>query len=136
MTNQDDIGNAIKPYYGAAAGDKLTALLREHIAIAAKVVAAAKSGDKKQLADEQAKWSANGKQIAAFLSGANPHWARKDLEAMLQKHLDLTTGEVVGRLNKDWAADIKSYDEGHAHMLMFADVLTDGIAKQFPQKFK
>jgi len=136
MANQDDIGNAIKPYYGAAAGDKLTALLREHIAIAAKVVGAAKSGDKKQLADEQAKWSANGKQIAAFLSGANPHWARKDLEAMLQKHLDLTTGEVVGRLNKDWAADIKSYDEGHAHMLMFADVLTDGIAKQFPQKFK
>lgn len=46
---------------------------------------------------------------------------------MLQKHLDMTTGEVVGRLNKDWAADIKSYDDGHAHMLMFADMLTDGL---------
>ena len=55
---------------------------------------------------------------------------------MLQKHLDLTTGEVVGRLKKDWAADIKSYDDGHAHMLMFADMLSDGIAKQFPEKFK
>jgi len=78
----------------------------------------------------------NGKDIAAFLSSANPSWAQKDLEAMLQKHLDLTTGEVVGRLNKDWIADIKAYDEGHAHMLMFADALTDGIAKQFPDKFK
>ena len=55
---------------------------------------------------------------------------------MLQKRLDLTTGEVVGRLKKDWAADIKSYDEGNAHMLMFADTLTDGITKQFPDKFK
>jgi hypothetical protein len=55
---------------------------------------------------------------------------------MLQKHLDLTTGEVVCRLKKDWAADIKSYDEGHVHMLMFADMLTDGIVKQFPDKFK
>lgn len=55
---------------------------------------------------------------------------------MLQEHLDLTSGEVVGRLKKDWAVDIKSYDEGHAHMLMFADTLTNGIGKQFPDKFK
>ncbi len=100
------------------------------------VVKAAKGGDKAQLQAAQQKWSANGKDIAAFLSGANPNWTRKALEDMLQTHLDLTTGEVVGRLNKDWAADIKAYDEGHAHMLMFADALTDGIVKQFPEKFK
>ena len=136
LSNQDDIGNAIKPYYGDAAGKKLSALLRDHIVIATEVVAAAKAGDKAKLTAAQAKWSANGKDIAAFLSGANPHWQRKSLEEMLQMHLDLTTGEVVGRLNKDWAADIKAYDEGHAHMLMFADMLTDGIAMQFPAKFK
>jgi hypothetical protein len=54
---------------------------------------------------------------------------------MLQKHLDLTTGEVVGRLHKDWAADQRAYDAGHAHMLMFADMLTNGIARQFPNRF-
>ena len=136
LKNQDDIGDAIKPYYGDDAGKKLTALLRDHILIATEVVAAAKANDKQKLGDAQKKWSANGKDIAAFLSGANPNWPRKDLEDMLQKHLDLTSGEVVGRLKKDWAADIKSYDAGHVHMLMFADMLTDGIAKQFPDKFK
>ena len=136
LKNQDDIGDAIKPYYGDDAGKKLTALLRDHILIATEVVSAAKANDKQKLGDAQKKWSANGKDIAAFLSGANPNWAKKDLEAMLQKHLDLTSGEVVGRLKKDWAADIKSYDAGHVHMLMFADMLTDGIAKQFPDKFK
>jgi hypothetical protein len=136
LQNQDEIGDAIKPYYGGAAGEKLSALLRDHITIATEVVTAAKGGNKAQLDAAQKKWSANGKDIAAFLSSANPNWAQKDLEAMLQKHLDLTTGEVVGRLNKDWIADIKAYDEGHAHMLMFADALTDGIAKQFPDKFK
>jgi hypothetical protein len=136
LRNQDDIGNAIKPYYGDAAGAKLSTLLRDHITIATEVVKAAKGGDKPQLASAQQKWTANGKDIAAFLSGANPNWTKKALEDMLQTHLDLTTGEVVGRLNKDWAADIKAYDEGHAHMLMFADALTDGIVKQFPAKFK
>lgn len=136
LKNQDDIGDAIKPFYGDDAGKKLSALLRDHILIATEVVKAAKAGSHAQLADAQKKWSANGRDIAAFLSGANPNWPKSDLEAMLQKHLDLTTGEVVGRVKKDWNADIKSYDEGHAHMLMFADVLTDGIAKQFPAKFK
>lgn len=135
LQNQEDIGNAIKPYYGAEAGQKLTALLKDHIMIATEVVRAAKAGTKEPLDAAQKKWSDNGKQIAAFLSGANPHWPKPTLETMLQKHLDLTTGEVVGRLKKDWAADIKSYDDGHAHMLMFADTLTDGIAKQFPKKF-
>jgi phage terminase Nu1 subunit (DNA packaging protein) len=136
LRNQDDIGNAIKPYYGDAGGAKLSTLLRDHITIATEVVKAAKGGDKAQLATAQQKWSANGKDIAGFLSGANPNWTRKALEDMLQVHLDLTTGEVVGRLNKDWAADIKAYDDGHAHMLMFADALTAGIVKQFPEKFK
>jgi len=54
---------------------------------------------------------------------------------MLYKHLDFTTTEVVSRLKKDWAADMKAYDQGHDHMLMFADMLSDGVIKQFPKKF-
>lgn len=136
LRNQDDIGNAIKPYYGQAAGAKLSALLRDHIMVATEVVAAAKSGDKAKLAAAQGKWSANGKQIAAFLSGANPNWPKATLESMLQKHLDLTTGEVVGRLTGNFDADIRSYDAGHAHMMMFSDALANGIVKQFPDKFR
>jgi hypothetical protein len=136
LKNQDDIGGAIKPYYGDEAGNKLAALLRDHILIATEVVTAAKAGNHDALGASQEKWNANGKDIAAFLSGANPNWSKQDLESMLQKHLDLTTAEVVGRLKQDWAADIRAYDEGHEHMLMFADALSEGIAKQFPDKVK
>jgi len=135
LRNQDDIGNAVKPYYGAAAGDKLAALLRDHILVAAEVVTAAKAGNNANLSAAQQKWNANGREIAGLLSGANPNWQRASLEAMMQKHLDLTTQEVTSRLKKDWTADIKAYDDGHAHMMMFADALTDGIVKQFPAKF-
>ncbi len=55
---------------------------------------------------------------------------------MLYLHLALTTTEVVSRVKKDWAADIDAYDKGHVHMLMFADMLSDGIIKPFPEKFK
>ena len=45
LRNQDDIGDAIKPFYGDAAGEELSRLLREHITLAAELIAAAKAGD-------------------------------------------------------------------------------------------
>ncbi|CAN5441015.1 hypothetical protein BH20ACI3_BH20ACI3_19420 [soil metagenome] len=81
LQNQVDIGNAIKPYYGNAAGDKLTALLKEHITTAAEIVAAAKAGDKSKQDDATKRWFANADQIAAFLSGANPkNWPRPEMQ--------------------------------------------------------
>lgn len=135
LKNQDDIGDAIKPVYGDDAGNKLAALLRDHILIATEVVKAAKMGTKAELSNASKKWTANADDIAAFLSSANPNWSKSGLEDMLHKHLEFTTQEVVSRLNKDWAADIRAYDNGHVHMLMFADVLSKGIVKQFPDKF-
>jgi hypothetical protein len=135
LGNQDDIGNAIKPIYGEEAGKKLAGLLREHILIAADIVTAAKSGDNDGVAKGQKRWLQNADDIATFLSSANPSWPVQTLKDMLYTHLALTTTEVVSRIKKDWASDIEAYDKGHAHMLMFADVLTDGIVKQFPGKF-
>ena len=135
LRNQDDIGNAIKPIYGEEAGKKLSALLRDHILIAADIVKAAKSGDNDGVTKGQKRWTENADEIAVFLSGANPNWPVQKLKDMLYVHLALTTTEVVSRLKKDWASDIEAYDKGHAHMLMFADVLSSGIVKQFPKKF-
>jgi hypothetical protein len=134
MKNQQDIGNAIKPFFGDAAGDQLAKLLKEHISEAADVVAAAKSGNKSDLTKAQAKWHKNADDIATFLSNANSNWPKKEMTDMLYKHLDYTTDEVVARLNKNWNADIAAYDKGHDHMLMFADMLSKGIIKKFPEK--
>lgn len=135
LKNQDDIGDAIKPIYGDEAGKKLAVLLREHILIATEVVKAAKMADQGALSKANKKWYANADDIATFLSHANPNWPKNVLQKMLQKHLEYTTQEVVSRLKKDWASDIEAYDKGHAHMLMFADALTNGVVKQFPDKF-
>jgi hypothetical protein len=135
LRNQDDIGSAIAPLYGEAAGKKLASLLRDHILIAADIVTAAKAGNNEGVASGQKRWQENADAIATFLSGANPNWSKQTLTNMLYEHLALTTTEVVSRLNKDWAADIAAYDKGHVHMLMFADMLTQGIVKQFPDKF-
>ena len=137
LQNQDDIGDAIKPFYGDAAGEELSRLLREHILIAADLIAAARAGDSAAVATHQARWRANADEIAAFLNAANPRsWKLREMREMLYEHLDLTTSEVIARLTGDWAADVAAYDAIHLQALEMADELSTGIVKQFDRRFR
>ena len=136
LQNQDDIGNAVKSFYGEAGGKELTRLLREHITIAADLLKAAKTGNNPAFEAANKKWIVNADEISGFLSKANPNWQLEDMKKMMHDHLNLTTEEAVARLKKDYTADIKAYDKVHDEILLMADMLTDGIIKQFPAKFK
>ncbi|MDR7238239.1 glycosyltransferase [Neobacillus drentensis] len=135
LRNQDEIGNAIKPYYGEAAGNKLGKLFREHILLAGKVVEAAKANNQADLQKYNTAWYKNADDIAIFLSSANPNWNRHALKQLFHAHLKMVTDSVVSRLKKDWNREIRAFDEGEIHLIKIADVLSDGIIKQFPQKF-
>ena len=111
LKNQEDIGAAVAGFYGQAAGDTLTDLLKQHIMIAVDLVAAAKSG------------------------GANPNWPEKDLLDLLALHLKLTKDEAVARITADWAADIRAFDDIFTEIMVLADALNDGIVAQFPDRF-
>src|SRR5262249_47717540 len=70
LQNQVDIGDAVKPFYGDAAGEQLTALLKTHITTAADLVTAAKAGDQDATKKASDAWYANANDIAAFLNSA------------------------------------------------------------------
>jgi hypothetical protein len=128
LQNQVDLGDAIKPYIGDAAGDQLTALLTDHILGSVDVLTAAKAGDRAALGVAQERWYANGDAIADFLSAANPEaWPAPMMRAALRQHLDLTTAEAVARLQGDFPGDIAAYDEVHMQILGLSDVLSGGI---------
>jgi hypothetical protein len=137
LRNQVDIGDAIKPYYGRAAGKRLTALLKEHIIGAVALLAAAKAGDQNLIGQRSDEWYANGNEIADFLHRANRrHWSRKTMRRMMKGHLDQTLSEAVNRLSGRYRADVRDYDEVHHHILMMADTLSKGIIEQFPRRFR
>ena len=136
LQNQTDIGNAVKPFYGDEVGEQLTALLEDHILIAADLLAAAKVGDTAKFEDANKRWYENADEIAAFLSSANPdNWPLSEMQTMMKDHLDLTLEEATARLNEDWAGDVVAYDKVHNEILHMADMISDGIIKQFPKEF-
>jgi hypothetical protein len=137
LANQDDIGDAIKPFYGEAAGEQLTALLKEHILGAVTLLQAAKAGDTAAFDAANAAWYANGTEIAHFLNSANPeNWPRDHASHHMTMHLDLTLQEAANRLAGNFAADIADYDAVHDAILEMADFLSLGIIRQFPKQFR
>jgi CTP:molybdopterin cytidylyltransferase MocA len=136
LANQDHIGDAIKPYYGEEAGEALSALLRDHILIAADILTAAKNGDSAGVEEANARWHGNADEIADFLAAANPkNWPQEEMREMMSDHLDWTLAEAVARLNADWNADVAAYDRIHRDILQMADMLSIGIINRFPGRF-
>ena len=136
LQNQVDIGEAVKPFYGNTAGNKLTTLLKEHITGAYNVLVAAKAGDKVKLGSTNKSWYSNAEEIAVFLASANPkNWPVAEMKTHMKEHLDVTLAEAVARLQGKWAEDIAAYDKVHVQILDMADMLSSGIIAQFPEKF-
>ena len=241
LRNQDEIGDAIKPYYGDAAGSQLASLLRNHIQLAAKTVAAAKGNnvamqsttsmnmnmpmdsttvrrdttgikansqyptesgrmadttrgragndtsrvrapttarvtgdttkaknnptpaypntpstavttqnqttvtaqatptgqvDSTSLNQAIAALRANGDSIAALLNSANPKgFALGTMKGAISMHLDLLLQEATAHLKKDWTGSITAFDKSLDQVLQMADMLSEGVMKQFPSRF-
>ena len=136
LQNQTDIGDAIAPFDGTAAGDQLSALLHDHITIAVEILQAAKASDTAAFADAKTRWYANANDIADFLGAANPRfWPQATMRADMKEHLDQTLTEASDELSGDFTAGVADYEAVHLHILAMADLLSSGIMRQFPGRF-
>lgn len=136
LQNQEDIGNAIKPYYGEEAGNALTKLLKAHIISVVEIMTDAKRGDQDKLKVAIEKSYENAQAIGDFLANANKYWPKDFVRDMLKTHIDQTLVYATAIQHDDFASGINSYGEAEKHMMMLADALSNGIIAAFPDKFK
>jgi hypothetical protein len=129
LRNADDMGTALKPFYGASIAAGFSMLIRSHLLIAIDLVSAAKKGDSAAAAKAEKAWYANADDIAVFLSGINPYWPQKAVQDMLYEHLALTKAEAVATLTGNNEESIRLYDEIERQALGMADTISGGIAK-------
>lgn len=136
LRNPRDFQAALEPLYGPQIAGEFARLFTEHLTIAAELVQAAKAGDAVAAADAERRWYMNADQIARFLGRINPFWSRREWRAMLHEHLDLTKSEAVAILNMNFEQGIMIFGQTERQALMMADVMTEGIVRQFPREFR
>lgn len=136
LQNPVDFGNLFSIYYGDRAGTKLSDLLRDHLVIAAELVKAAKAGDNEAAVEIEKRWYTNGDQIAAFLGSINLYWSEEVWRRMIRMHLDLVKTEAVTLITGNYQEEGSIYDQLETQALEMADVMTQGIIRQFPARFR
>lgn len=136
VANAQAIAGAIEPFYGAAASDRLFELLAGHWGAISDYLDAT-IADRSRRQDSAAEsLSTNAGEIAAFLSSANPNWPEDTLRGLLAAHGAHHIQQIrqlgAGQHEEEAATWAAMKD----HMYVIADALTDGLAKQFPEKFE
>ena len=133
LRNAPDMGDSLKPFYGEQVGEQYSALIKDHLTIAAELVTAAKEGDTQSFEAIDKRWYANADEIAAFLSSINPYISQQVMTEMMHEHLDLFKEEAVFILQKDYESAINKFDEVEMQALHMADDISKAIIQQFPQ---
>ncbi len=126
-----DIANSITPYYGKEASDKLFTLLAGHYGAVKDYMNAAFSGNKEAKTASVEKINKNAEEIATFLSSANPNWPKQTLLAALVAHGGHHVAQIDAIHGKDFPSEAKIWEGMKKHIYVIADVLADGIVKQF-----
>ena len=111
LRNPIDFERALKPFYGNRIASKFSDLFTSHLAIAAELVKAAKSGNNEAAANAEKRWYANADEIDAFLASINPYRSEEDWKTMLHEHLALTKSEAVDILTSKYEEGITIYDK-------------------------
>ena len=132
LRNPVDFANALRTFYGDKAAQTFEELLTEHLTIAAELVQAAKAGNTNAAAEAEQRWFENASQIAEFLGTLNPYWSVEDWNAMMNEHLELLKDNVTDLLARNYQESINGYDDIEAQALEMADMMAEGIARQFP----
>jgi hypothetical protein len=132
--NSVALSEAFTSVYGDQAGETFLGLWRAHIGFFVDYTTAAATGDEAGKTKATEDLTGYAKDFSQFLAGANPNFDAAAIEAALLHH---ATG-LFEAIDAQAAKDPSQYTKLRAaaqHMPMVAQVLADGIVKQFPEKF-
>ena len=136
VANAQAIAGVIEPFYGKAASDQQFKLLAGHWGAISDYLDATRADNKVAQDAAYKHLVENAGQIATFLSGANPHLPVDTLRGLLTAHGAHHVQQIQQFQANQYDQEAQTWAAMKDHVYVIADALADGIAKQFPDKFR
>ncbi|HET6628322.1 MAG TPA: hypothetical protein VFG91_00945 [Woeseiaceae bacterium] len=136
VANAREIAGAIEPFYGEEASEKLFELLAGHWGAISDYLDATRADSK---SDQDAAFQRlvdNADAIAEFLAGANPNWPVDTLRSLLTAHGSHHVQQIQQFDAGEFEEEAKTWAMMTDNVYVIADALAEGIARQFPDKFR
>jgi len=134
VANEKQISDAVAGFYGKAAGDRMLTLLAGHWGAVKQMTDSVKLKDSVGNTRAFEALTANAREIAEFLSGANPYLAKDAVFGLLAAHGAHHSAQISQIMKGDMKAEASTWRAMQAHMDTIADALIQALAKQFPSK--
>jgi hypothetical protein len=136
VANAKEIAHAVAGFYGEDAGKSMLDLLAGHWMGVQHLTDATHKGDTAAEQRARQELDANAADVAKFLSGANPNLPYDAVHGLMMAHIGYHEAQIREIMDGDRKAEATTWTSMQEHMNMFADALSDGIARQFPEKAK
>lgn len=137
LANTAEIGAALKPYYGDAAGKRLAVLLEESGRADDELVSALKTRDVTRVEAASKRAGESAAEVASFLNGINPSaWTLESVKSAFRSMNERIASAAKARATSDWDRDVAAHGEALVHARRIADLLADGICRQFATAFQ
>jgi hypothetical protein len=135
LMDVDKMAFSLQPFYGQEAAANLDRLLRLHETTAYNYVKAAEEGNQEGMRTALADSAAVVDQIAQCLSSLNPNWPYEAVKTLFQTHVNDLVNITDLKLAANFAGELDAVDTAVQHARLTADVITDGLVAQFPERF-
>lgn len=135
LENPLDFAQFLQEFYGAMIAFEFGDLLTEHLTLAGDWATAMKMGDSAKAEKINIRLYENAEEISMLLSSINPYWSYENWKMMFFRHLDLAKAIAVQMIESNYRESIKTYDRFESEVMMMAQMMYEGILKQFPHIF-
>ncbi len=136
MQNPKDFEMALRTFYGDDNAAAFAELMANHLIIANELAAAMMRSNAEAEANAERRWYDNAEEMASFLNGINSNWSEEDLMRMFQNQMDLMKQLVSDMMARNFEASNATFANIERQAMEMADLMTQGIVKQFPQFFR
>jgi len=135
LENPGDFAQLLAEYFPQDSADVVKHLITEHLLIGSALITTLRDGESVKAAELNKEWYQNADTIADVFASISPQLTREEVRRMFYNHLDITKQEAAMRLAKNYPADIAAFDAAEQEMMAMADMFTEAIIRQFPEKF-
>jgi hypothetical protein len=136
LANAKALAATIAPFYGQAASDSLLTLLAGHWGAVHDYNTATLAKSRSGQANAVASLTGNAREIAKFLSGANPNLPEDAVFGLLTAHAGHHVAQINQITSKNFKDEAANWHAMRAHMLVISDAISDALIKQFPERFE
>ena len=133
--NSHDLANIVGNFYGDEPKATFLKLWQDHITFFINYTVSAKNGDKEGKDQALSDLEDYSQETAEFFAGLNSNLSVDSLKPLFTEHRDILIASIDDYIDKKYPESLDKESKAYEQAGEIADAISDGIIKQFPDKF-